>query len=65
VDENLERLHQELRENTYQPQAVRRLEIPKKGSPRQDKATVHTLGLRPGVSAGAGQSLGADLWEGL
>ena len=29
LDENLERLHQELRENTYQPQAVRRLEIPK------------------------------------
>jgi RNA-directed DNA polymerase len=30
---NLERLHQELRENTYQPQAVRRLEIPKRGAP--------------------------------
>jgi RNA-directed DNA polymerase len=28
LDENLERLHQELRENTYRPQAVRRLEIP-------------------------------------
>src|SRR6516164_2592754 len=33
LDENLERLHQELRENTYQPQAVRRLEIPKRGAP--------------------------------
>jgi RNA-directed DNA polymerase len=33
LDENLERLHQELRETTYQPQAVRRLEIPKRGAP--------------------------------
>jgi group II intron reverse transcriptase/maturase len=33
LDENLERLHQELRENTYQPRAVRRLEIPKRGAP--------------------------------
>src|ERR1700739_2860664 len=33
LDENLERLHQELRENTYQPPAVRRLEIPKRGAP--------------------------------
>src|SRR6516165_4520493 len=33
LDENLERLHQALRENTYQPQAVRRLEIPKRGAP--------------------------------
>ena len=33
LDENLERLHQELRENSYQPQAVRRLEIPKRGAP--------------------------------
>ena len=33
LDANLERLHRELRENTYQPQAVRRLEIPKRGAP--------------------------------
>ena len=33
LDENLERLHQELREDTYQPRAVRRLEIPKRGAP--------------------------------
>jgi len=33
LEENLERLHQELRAGTYQPQAVRRLEIPKRGTP--------------------------------
>jgi RNA-directed DNA polymerase len=33
LDENLERLHRELREDTYQPRAVRRLEIPKRGAP--------------------------------
>ena len=33
LEENLERLHQELRAGTYQPQAVRRLEIPKRGAP--------------------------------
>jgi RNA-directed DNA polymerase len=33
LDENLDRLHKELREDTYQPRAVRRLEIPKRGAP--------------------------------
>lgn len=45
LDENLERLHRELRAGTYQPQAVRRLEIPKKRSSRRDKAARHTFGL--------------------
>ena len=33
LEANLERLHRELRERTYRPQAVRRLEIPKRGAP--------------------------------
>ena len=33
LDANLERLHQELRDKIYQPQPVRRLEIPKRGAP--------------------------------
>jgi group II intron reverse transcriptase/maturase len=33
LDENLNRLHRELQEQTYQPQSVRRIEIPKRGAP--------------------------------
>jgi retron-type reverse transcriptase len=33
LDANLERLHRELRDETYQPQPVRRLVIPKRGAP--------------------------------
>jgi RNA-directed DNA polymerase len=38
LDENLDRLHRQLREQTYQPQAVRRLEIPKRGAPGKTRS---------------------------
>ena len=37
LDENLDRLQKELREDTYQPRAVRRLEIPKRGAPSKTR----------------------------
>jgi len=32
LEENLERLQQELKEGSYRPQAIRRVEVPKPGS---------------------------------
>jgi len=43
LDANLERLHKELRDGTYQPLPVRRLEIPKRGSPGKTRP----LGIPP------------------
>ena len=37
LDQNLEKLHQELRENTYQPQIVLRHYIPKRGQPERKR----------------------------
>ena len=58
---NLDRLHRELRDGTYQPQPVRRIEIPKRGASGEDEAVRHSLGLRPRVPTGYGQPPGADL----
>src|ERR1022692_503267 len=58
LDENLERLHRELRDETYQPQAIR---DPEEGVSGQDQSFRHTFGLRPNLSTGPGQPPGADL----
>jgi len=46
LDANLERLHQELRDKTYHPQPVRRLEIPKRGAPGKTRPIAWSRSLR-------------------
>jgi len=43
LEENLRRLHEELRAETYQPQAIRRVLIPKPGSPEKRPLGIPTV----------------------
>ena len=52
VDEHLNRLGEELRAQSYQPQPVRQALIPKQGKAGRIADARHTVGLRQGVSAG-------------
>ena len=65
LDQQLDRLQSELKDDAYQPQPVRQVQIPKAGKPGECR----TLGIPtiydPGMPAGVAQSAGTDLRAGI
>ena len=66
LDQQLDRLQTELKEDVYRPQPVRQVQIPKAGKPGEFRTFfalargIPTI-YEPGVPAGVAQSVGTDL----
>jgi len=60
-EEQLERLHEELKQSKYQPQPVREKLIPKSRAAGEVSQTGHTGSIRSSMSASITKSAGADL----
>ena len=60
-----DRLHRELKEDTYRPEPVRQVAIPKAGKPGEFRPARHSDDLRSGMSTSVAQSVGIDLRTGI
>ena len=64
-EQYLDRLHRELKEDTYRPEPVRQVAIPKAGKPGEFRPARHSDDLRSGMSTSVAQSVGIDLRTGI
>ena len=65
LEEQLDRLHGELRDGTYEPQPVEQHLIPKAGQPGEAPGAGDPDDLRSGLSASDAEPVGTDLRAGI